>query len=124
MKKYNSDNDIKFGLFLPILKVVLTGHGKVSSIFNAMEMIGKDETLKRLSDSSKFDKNINNDVDNTLDDVESLDQNTIQLNKELELITKSITSTKKTNQNFISRAPAVVVEGERKKLDEFKKQID
>lgn len=123
-EKYSSDNNIKFGEFLPLLKVILTGHGKVSSIFSAMEMLGKVETLRRLSQLSDFD---NNNKDHSIDDIDDviIDQKSIQLNKELELAKNSVKGieSRLSNDNFVSRAPVVVVENEKKKVIELKNRI-
>lgn len=47
-EKYVADGGYNFGQVMPILRLVLTGMGFGPSIFDIMELIGKDETINRM----------------------------------------------------------------------------
>lgn len=117
-----SNNNIKFGDVAPILRLVLTGYGNGSSIFGIMEMIGKKETLNRLTDLSKFEKD---DNVNSTDTKKSNNVNNDILTKELETATNSLNGilSRLSNDNFISRAPASVIEKEKEKVEQLKLKI-
>lgn len=117
------DNNIKFGEIAPLLRLVLTGEGYGSSLFTIIEMIGKEEVLDRLSDLDKFG-------DNSITDDEEIDgltkQKIEQLTKELEGAKQALkgSESKLNNKNFIERAPQIVVENEKRKVNELKTKID
>lgn len=120
---YVENIDIKFGEIMPFLRVVLTGLSSGSSIFEIMEVVGKDEVLNRLSDLESFGKNIK--VEDKKEDVVINKQKTEHLMKELELAKTSLNGieTRLANANFVSRAPQSVVDAERQKAEDLKVKI-
>ena len=126
-EKYVSDNKIKFGEIAPILRLVLTGFGQGPSLFGIMEMLGKDETLNRLADLNEFEKNkpSGDDVSKGAGDGQK-QQRITQLNKELDMAKSALKSSeaKIGNPSFVERAPAAVVEAERKKVLDMKAKIE
>ena len=125
-EKYVADNKIKFADIAPFLRLVLTGFGNGPSLFGIIEMLGKEETLERLSDLSKFESNIDTKpkTENKFDG--PTQQRIIQLNKELDLAKAALkgSEAKLSNANFVDRAPAAVVENEKKKVQELITKID
>ena len=126
-EKYVSDNKIKFGEIAPILRLVLTGFGNGPSLFGIMEMLGQNETLDRLEDLDEFEKNVPEGSEapkNLLDGPKQ--QRKVQLNKELDLAKAALkgSETKLGNANFVERAPAAVVESERKKVIDMRVKIE
>lgn len=55
-EQYINDSGNLFGEIMPALRLVLTGMGFGSDIFETMEIIGKDECLNRLNDSHNIKK--------------------------------------------------------------------
>lgn len=120
---YVENIDIKFGEIMPFLRVVLTGLSSGYSIFEIMEVVGKDEVLNRLSDLESFGKNIK--VEDKKEDVLINKQKSEHLMKELELAKTSLNGieTRLANVNFVSRAPQSVVDAERQKAEDLKVKI-
>ena len=123
-EKYIADNNMKFGDVMPILRLVLTGLGNGSSLFNIMELLGKDETINRLSDLNSFE------IVGTIDipDIVKTDvitKNIDQLTKDLDVAKTSLKGieSRLSNDSFVSRAPVSVVESERNKIGELKIRI-
>jgi glutamyl-tRNA synthetase len=119
-EKYVEDNKLKFNDIAPFVRLVVTGLGNGGSLFGIMEMIGKEETLDRLSDLDEFTTNI--PVSSDKKGIDGPTQQRItQLMKEIDLAKASLKSTegKLANKNFVDRAPAAVVEGEKKKVGEL-----
>ena len=116
-ENYVKVNNINFGDIAPVLRLLITGKSHGPSIFDIMEMIGKDDTMIRLS-NDKLPMGENMDMVKTPVNNQR-DQQTI---KEIETIKKIISSSesKLSNKNFIDRAPADVVEKEKKKIEELK----
>ncbi len=125
-EKYVADNKIKFANIAPFLRLVLTGYGSGPSLFGIMEMIGKEETLDRLSDLSKFESNVTSKPtsDGQIDG--QTQQRIIQLNKELDLAKAALkgSEAKLANKNFVDRAPSAVVENEKKKVEDLITKIN
>lgn len=48
VKKYIADNQLGFGQVMPLIRLALVGEMKGPHIFDIIEIIGKDETIKRL----------------------------------------------------------------------------
>ena len=115
-----SNNNIKFGDIAPILRLVLTGFGNGPSIFGIMEMIGKKETLNRLTDLSNFETE-----DKSIDVPKNSVDNKDALTRELEIATNSLKGiqSRLSNDNFVSKAPPVVIENEKKKVEQLKLKI-
>ena len=126
---YAKDNGINFGEIAPQLRLVLSGKANGPSLFGIMEIIGKDESLDRL---------VNYDlptieVKKTTTAGGSNQQEIERLEAEFSGVESALTGTEKklSNPNFVDRAPAQVVENEKKKLEELtikyselKKQLD
>ena len=122
-ESYVKDNNINFGEIAPILRLVLTGQGHGSSLFGIIEMIGKEETLDRLSDLDQFESEKSDDVG----DVDGATKQKIdQLVKELDGAKSALkgSEAKLSNKNFVERAPEVVVENEKKKVAALKSKIE
>lgn len=128
---YVNGNGIKFGDIAPQLRLCLTGKAQGPSLFDIMEMIGKNDTLDRLLNSNLPKGNLLDDVQSKIE-LPSDNQNKQrieQLMKELDGVNKSLKSSesKLSNQNFIDRAPADVVESEKQKIESLvlkKKQLE
>ncbi len=118
-EKYVEDNKLKYSDITPFVRLVLTGLGNGGSLFGIMEMIGKEETLNRLSDLEEFVVSVPTTSEKTIDG--PTQQRITQLMKEIDLAKASLKSTegKLSNKNFVDRAPAAVVEGEKKKVGEL-----
>ena len=122
-ESYVKDNNINFGEIAPILRLVLTGQGHGSSLFGIIEMIGKEETLDRLSDLDQFESEKSDDVG----DVDGATKQKIdQLVKELDGAKSALkgSESKLSNKNFVERAPEIVVENEKKKVAALKSKIE
>jgi hypothetical protein len=115
---YVKDNGLKFGDIAPQLRLVLTGKANGPSLFGIMELLGKDESLDRLVNYD-LPKGENKEApegnNNNKQEIE-------RLSAELSGVSKAITSAenKLNNPNFVERAPAQVVENEKKRLEEMK----
>jgi glutamyl-tRNA synthetase len=78
-ESYVKDNNIKFGDIAPQLRLVLTGKANGPSLFGIMELLGKDESIDRLTnydlpksdDSTKqsSDGQVNHDIEKLQGDV-------------------------------------------------------
>jgi glutamyl-tRNA synthetase len=55
-EEFIKDNNENIGDIMPILRLVITGMGFGLDIFNIMEIIGKDDTINRLNNSSNIKK--------------------------------------------------------------------
>jgi glutamyl-tRNA synthetase len=123
-EKYVEDSNIKFGQIASLLRVLLTGKSNGPSMFGIMELLGKEESLERLSNLGIFTNTLTDTVE-----TDGIDNNTkekiIQTEKELDTIKKLITSSEKklNNKNFLERAPENVVQKEKEKIIEFKDRI-
>jgi len=119
-EEYVKNNNIRFSDIAPSLRLLLTGKANGPSLFDIMEMIGKDETIDRLltdrlpvtTDYPKTDKPTDNQNKQQIE----------MLIKEIDGIKKSLKSSesKLSNKNFVDRAPADVVEKEKEKVEELK----
>ena len=119
---YVENIGIKFGEIVPFLRVVLTGLPGGSSIFEIMVVVGKDDVLNRLSDLDSFGKNTK------VDDKEEVvinNQKSEHLVKELELAKASLSGieARLEDENFVNRAPKIVVDTERQKAEDLKVKI-
>lgn len=126
-EKYVADNKIKFADIAPILRLVLTGFGNGPSLFGIMEMLGKNETLDRLEDLDEFESSAPAKSETSGGAVDGQkQQRKIQLNKELDLAKAALKGSemKLGNENFVQRAPAAVVESEKKKVQDLKAKIE
>ena len=121
---YVNTNNIKFGDIAPQLRLLLTGKGNGPSLFDIMEMIGKNDTLDRLLNGNLPKGNIEQPMERergiTITNIDN--QKVEQLMKELDGVKKSLKSSesKLANQNFIERAPADVVTSEKQKVEDLK----
>lgn len=122
-ENYVENIGIKFGEIMPFLRVVLTGLPGGSSIFEIMEVVGKDDVLNRLSDLDSFGKNTK--IDDKKEEVVINNQKSEHLVKELELAKASLSGieARLENENFVNRAPKNVVDAERQKAEELKIKI-
>lgn len=119
-EQYVKDNKIRFSDIAPSLRLLLTGKANGPSLFDIMEMIGKDETISRLltdklpvtTDYVKTEQPVNNQNKQQVE----------MLTKEIDGIKKSLKSSesKLSNKNFVDRAPSDVVEKEKQKVEELK----
>ena len=121
-EKYVEDSNIKFGQIAPLVRVLLSGKSNGPSMFGIMELLGKEETLDRLSNLDIFGNTPDVEtggVDNTTK------EKITQTEKELDTIKKLITSSEKklNNKNFLERAPESVVQKEKEKIIEFKNRV-
>jgi len=55
-EEFINETEYNFGVVMPGLRLVITGNGFGPDIFEIMEIIGKDETIKRLKDSFNVKK--------------------------------------------------------------------
>lgn len=121
---YVNSNGIKFGDIAPQLRLCLTGKSQGPSLFDIMEMIGKDETLDRLLNSNLPKDNLFDDIEQkTESPTDNQNKQRIdQLLKELDGVNKSLKSSesKLSNSNFIDRAPKDVVDSEKEKVESLK----
>lgn len=120
---YVENIGIKFGEIMPFLRVVLTGLPGGSSIFEIMVVVGKDDVLNRLSDLDSFGKNTK--IDDKKEEVVINNQKSEHLVKELELAKASLSGieARLENENFVNRAPKIVVDAERQKAEDLKVKI-
>ena len=51
MRDFAAERDLKLGEVLQPLRAILTGRSVSPSVFNVMEMIGREETLARIEDA-------------------------------------------------------------------------
>jgi len=119
-EQYVKDSKIRFNDIAPSLRLLLTGKANGPSLFDIMEMIGKDETISRLltdklpvtTEYVKTEQPVNNQNKQQVE----------MLTKEIDGIKKSLKSSesKLSNKNFVDRAPADVVEKEKQKVEELK----
>lgn len=119
-EQYVKDNKIRFSDIAPSLRLLLTGKANGPSLFDIMEMIGKDETISRL---------LNDKLPVTTEYVKTEQPVNNQNKQQVEMLTKEIDGIKKSlkssesklsNKNFVDRAPADVVEKEKQKVEELK----
>lgn len=122
-ENYVENIGIKFGEIMPFLRVVITGLPGGSSIFEIMEVVGKDDVLNRLSDLDSFGKNTK--IDDKKEEVVINNKKSEHLVKELELAKASLSGieARLENENFVNRAPKNVVDAERQKAEELKIKI-
>lgn len=114
--EYTTNNNIKPNMLMSVLRLLLTGKASGTSPFETMELIGKEDTLDRLT---KYNLPISNNTSNSTDNIKQ--QKINQLSAELDESKKSLKSTesKLDNDNFISKAPEDVVASEKLKKDEL-----
>jgi len=119
-EQYVKDSKIRFNDIAPSLRLLLTGKANGPSLFDIMEMIGKDETISRL---------LNDKLPVTTEYVKTEQPVNNQNKQQVEMLTKEIDGIKKSlkssesklsNKNFVDRAPADVVEKEKQKVEELK----
>ena len=124
-EKYVEDNKIKFGDIAPFLRLVLTGFGNGPSLFGIMEMLGKEETIARLSDLKEFEKNAPESGNDMVRGDGAKQQRVTQLLKEIDLAKGALkgSESKLGNASFVERAPAAVVAETKKKVEELKVKI-
>jgi glutamyl-tRNA synthetase len=63
IKGYIGDNELSFGAILPILRVAMTGTMKGPDIFATMELLGKEESLVRLTEGIEKFKTLSQQTD-------------------------------------------------------------
>lgn len=124
-EKYVEDSGIKFGQIAPLVRVLLTGKSNGPSMFGIMELLGKEESLERLSNLGIFTNTPNVDNVETVGVDNLINQTRIQTEKELDTVKKLITSSEKklNNKNFVDRAPESVVQKEKEKIIEFRDRV-
>lgn len=115
---YVRDNGMKFGDIAPQLRLVLSGKANGPSLFGIMELLGKEESLDRLVN---YDLPTPEVKKPTTGEGGSNQQEIERLQAELSGVSGALTGTEKklSNPNFVDRAPAQVVETEKKKLEEL-----
>ena len=116
---YTINNNINTNELASVLRLLLTGKASGTSPFDTMEIIGKIDTLDRLTKHNlSTDTNISN-LDNNVDNIKK--QKINQLSAELDGSKKSLKSTegKLSNVNFMEKAPKDVVDNEIIKKDEL-----
>jgi glutamyl-tRNA synthetase len=117
-ESFVSDNKIEFSNIAPQLRLLLTGKANGPSLFDIMEMIGKDETIDRLT-NHEFKVEAVKDV--VKEKPSNDDQEKFKIKKEIEGLNKLLIgiTAKLDNKNFTERAPKNIVEMEQKKKDEY-----
>lgn len=126
-EEYVRNVNIGFGDIAPQLRLLLMGKANGPSLFDIMEMIGKEDTLNRLTDY-KLPIVVEKPVEIKPElEVPNIDNNqkVVQLTKELDGLTKSLKSTegKLSNANFLERAPKEVIDADKKKVEDLKIRI-
>lgn len=116
-ESFVNDNNIKFGNIAPQLRLVLTGNGGGVSLFDIMELLGKNESLDRMVNYNIPNNNIN--VLSTKK--QPSNEKLIKLNKDFENLIKLIDGTQKKlkNPSFINKAPKHAIENELTKLESY-----
>jgi glutamyl-tRNA synthetase len=119
-EKYVSDSKIEFSNIAPQLRLLLTGKGNGPSVFDIMEMIGKDETINRL-----IKHKLKVEVKDEVKPKATTNQQVNPIQKELDDLNRLLkgVEAKLNNKQFVDKAPAKVVEMEKGKRDDYISKI-
>lgn len=124
--KYANDYKVNFNILNSLLRILLTGKASGPFPIEIMEIIGKDDTIDRLTNYKL--PNTGN-IPQPISDDDNVDgrtkQRIEQLSAELDGVQRSLSSTEKklANPNFVERAPSNVVENERTKKTDLELKI-
>lgn len=121
-ESYAKEIGIRFGDVAQQLRIVLSGKANGPSLFGIMELLGKEESLHRLVN---YDFPIP-DTFKPKDNDGNKNQEIERLQKEIDGVDGALRGAEKklSNPNFVDRAPAQVVENEKKKMEELTIKYD
>ena len=128
-ESYVRDKELKFGDVAVPLRLVLSGKANGSSLFGLMELLGKEESLDRLTNYDLPTQEAPKETTDGGDNQQEIER----LQAELKGVAGALIGTEKKlgNSNFVDRAPEQVVKNEKQKLvelkakkEEIEKQLD